>query len=151
MTLNRVFDGLSSVQFLKKNQNLFFFAKNDDFLYKSLRALMLGNTLFLHVFYKKHIFLKTLLSIGKSFWLRWFLLKIIVDFSVKNTYVYWKFMFCVFWKKKSDWLSMHILSVLMKKCEKTEKTHFFVKTHYFWRNLLRQKELENVEIRTFTK
>ena len=129
MTLNRVFDGLSSVQFLKKNQILLFFAKNDDFLYKSLRALMLGNTLFLYVFYKNHIFLKTLLSIGKSFRLRWFLLKIRVDFSVKNTYVYWKFMFCIFWKKKTYWLSMHILTDLKKKCKEIWKNTLF------WRNV----------------
>ena len=120
-----------------------YFAKNDEFLSKSLSALLLGDDLFLHVFDKKVIFLKTLLSSEKSFSLCWFRVEIVVDFSVENTYVYWKFMFCVFWKKISDRLSMHILTVLMKKCEKkTKKYTFFTKYIIFEEIPLDRKNLK---------
>ena len=60
-------------------------------------------------------------------------------------------MFCVFWKKKSDRLSMHILSLLMKKCIKNWKNTLFWQNATFWGNLLRQKEIQITEIQTFYK
>ena len=91
-----IFDDLSSVHFSEKYQISSFFVKIGDFWVKSLIYNIARTPLFFACFLKLINFLKTLLSKGKNVRLNLFWMEIVTIFLIKNTYSYWKFMFCDF-------------------------------------------------------